>query len=137
MRARIVFAMAAAIVLAFAAAAQAQSFPSKPLKIVVPFPPGGIGDIVGRVLAEDMSKGLGQPVLVDNRPGAGAVLAYDLVARSPGDGYTLLLVFPSFVINPSARRVAYDPLKDFKAVGQAIAVPMAIAVNAAVPAKSL
>jgi tripartite-type tricarboxylate transporter receptor subunit TctC len=96
-----------------------------------------LGDVTARVLGEEMAKGLGQPVIVDNKPGAGAVIAYEMVARSPADGYTLLLVFPSFVINPSARRVAYDPLKDFKAVGQAIAAPMAIAVNPAVPAKSL
>ena len=123
--------------LAFAGGAEAQPFPTKPVRVVVPFPPGGAGDIMARVLAESMAKGLGQPVIVENRPGAGAVIGYEMVARAPADGYTMLVVFPSFVVNASARNVAYDPIKDFKAVGQAISLPMAISVNPTVPAKSL
>jgi len=124
--------------MALTGAAQAQSFPSKPLKIIVPFAPGGAADIMCRVLAENMAKELGQPVVVDNRPGAGAVIGYELAARSPGDGHTMVIVFPSFVVNPSIRRgLLYDPFKDFKAVGGAISLPMAIAVNPALPAKTL
>ena len=116
----------------------AQSFPSKPLHIIVPFPPGGAADVTSRLLGEQMAKGLGQPVIAENRPGAGAVIGYELGARSPGDGHTLLVVFPSFVINPSLKpALKYDPLKDFKAVGQTISVPMVFAVNPSVPAKSL
>jgi tripartite-type tricarboxylate transporter receptor subunit TctC len=137
MRAMKMAAVFLAILVASANVAQAQPFPTRPLKIVVPFSPGGIGDTMARILAEEIAKGLQQPVVVDNRPGAGAVIAYEFVARSAADGYTALLVFPSFVINPSARRVSYDPLKDFKAVGQAVSVPLAIAVNPGVPAKSL
>jgi len=82
-----------------------------------------------------MAKGLGQPVIAENRPGAGAVIGYELAAR---DGYTLLVVFPSFVINPAVKHgLKYDPLKDFKSVGQTISVPMVFAVNPSVPAKSL
>ena len=118
-------------------AAQAQSFPSKPLRIIVPFPPGGAADLTSRLLGEHMAKGLGQPIIAENRPGAGAVIGYELAARSLGDGHTLLVVFPSFVINPSLKSgLKYDPLKDFKAVGQTISVPMVFAVHPSVPAKS-
>jgi tripartite-type tricarboxylate transporter receptor subunit TctC len=118
--------------------AQAQTFPSKSLRIVVPFPPGGTADITSRVLAVHMAKGLGQTVVVENRPGGSTIIGTELVARSPADGHTLLVVFPSFVINPALRReMPFDPLKDFKAVGQTMSVPMAIAVHPSLPAKSL
>src|SRR3989475_2157405 len=121
-----------------ATAVHAQSFPSKSLRIIVPFPPGGAADITSRLLGEHMAKGLGQSVIVENRPGAGAVIGYELAARAPGDGHTLLVVFPSFVINPAVKQgLKYDPLKDFKAVGQTISVPMVFAVNLSVSAKSL
>jgi tripartite-type tricarboxylate transporter receptor subunit TctC len=133
--------LAAALLLSFAGfltAVHAQTFPSKPLHIIVPFPPGGAADITSRLLGEHMAKGLGQSVIVENRPGAGAVIGYELAARAPGDGHTLLVVFPSFVINPAVKQgLKYDPMKDFKAVGQTISVPMVFAVNPSVPAKSL
>jgi tripartite-type tricarboxylate transporter receptor subunit TctC len=123
---------------AFATAVHAQTFPSKSLRIIVPFPPGGAADITSRLLGEHMAKGLGQAVIVENRPGGGAVIGYELGARAPADGHTLLVVFPSFVINPAVRQgLKFDPLKDFKAVGQTISLPMAFAVNPSVPAKSL
>jgi tripartite-type tricarboxylate transporter receptor subunit TctC len=123
---------------ALASAVYAQSFPSKPLRIIVPFPPGGAADVTSRLLGEQMAKGLGQAVIAENRPGAGAVIGYELAARAPGDGHTLLVVFPSFVINPAVKQgLRYDPLKDFKTVGQTISVPMVFAVNPSVPAKSL
>src|SRR6267154_235751 len=118
-----------------ASAIHAQTFPSKPLRIIVPFPPGGAADVTSRLLGEQMAKGLGQPVIAENRPGAGAAIGY---ARAAGDGYTLLVVFPSFVINPAVKHgLKYDPLKDFKSVGQTISVPMVFAVKPSVPAKSL
>src|SRR5712692_9162121 len=121
-----------------ASAVHAQAFPSKSLRIIVPFPPGGAADVTSRLLGEHMAKGLGQAVIAENRPGAGAVIGYELAARAAGDGHTLLVVFPSFVINPSVKPgLRYDPLRDFKAVGQTISVPMVFAVNPSVPAKSL
>src|SRR6266702_439032 len=106
-------------------AVHAQSFPSKSLRIIVPFPPGGAADVTSRLLGEHMAKGLGQAVIAENRPGAGAVIGYELAARAAGDGHTLLVVFPSFVINPAVKRgLKYDPLNDFKPVGQTISVPM-------------
>ena len=122
----------------FLGAAYAQTFPSRPVHIIVPFPPGGAADVTSRVLGEQMAKGLGQPVISENRPGAGAVIGYEAGARAAGDGHTLLVTFPSFVINPSLKQgLKYDPLKDFRAVGQTISVPMVFAVNPSVPAKSL
>lgn len=115
------------------AAAQAQPFPSKPLRIIVPFAAGGNADLTSRMLGEHMNKALGQSVIVDNRPGAGAVIGYELGAKSPPDGHTLLIVYPSFVINPSIRRVQYDPLKDFRPVAQAISLPMMVAVHPSLP----
>jgi tripartite-type tricarboxylate transporter receptor subunit TctC len=134
-----IFLLALLISLAgLASASHAQTFPSKPLRIIVPFPPGGAADVTSRLLGEHMAKGLGQAVIAENRPGAGAVIGYELAARAAGDGHTLLVVFPSFVINPAVKHgLKYDPLKDFKAVGQTISVPMVFAVNPSVPAKSL
>ena len=105
---------------------------------MVPFPPGGAADVTARVLGEHMSKSLGQSILIENRPGAGAVIGYEAGARAPGDGYTMLVVFPSFVINAFVRSgLQYQPFRDFKAVGQTISVPMAISVHPSLPAKSL
>jgi tripartite-type tricarboxylate transporter receptor subunit TctC len=121
-----------------AGAIHAQTFPSKPLRIIVPFPPGGAADVTSRLLGEHMAKGLGQAVIAENRPGAGAVIGYELAARATGDGHTLLVVFPSFIIQPAVKPgLQFDPLKDFKAVGQTISLSMAFAVNPSVPAKSI
>ena len=114
-----------------------QAFPSKPLRIIVPFAAGGAADITSRMLGEHLNKALGQSVIVDNRPGAGAVIGYELGARAPADGHTLTIVFPSFVINPSVRRVQYDPINDFKAVTQVSSLPMTFTVHPSLPAKSM
>jgi tripartite-type tricarboxylate transporter receptor subunit TctC len=136
-----VHAIAAGIVVAAAmlvGAANAQTFPSRPLRIVVPFPPGGAADLTARVLADQMGRGLGQTMVVENKPGGSTIIGSEIVARAPADGYTLLVVFPSFIVNPAMRpQMPFDPLKDFRAVGQTIAVPMAIAVNPSIPVKSL
>jgi tripartite-type tricarboxylate transporter receptor subunit TctC len=137
MNARTVAAILIGIAAGFNASAQAPTFPSKAVHIIVPFPPGGAADIISRVLGEHMARGLGQPVIVENRPGGSTVIGTEIAARSPADGHTLLVVFPSFVINPSIRRLPFDPLKDFKAVSQTISLPMAIAVSNALPAKTL
>src|SRR6266568_4405302 len=85
---------------AFVSAVHAQTFPSKSLRIIVPFPPGGAADVTSRLLGEHMAKGLGQSVIVENRPGAGAVIGYELAARAPGDGQTISLSM-AFAVNPS------------------------------------
>jgi tripartite-type tricarboxylate transporter receptor subunit TctC len=118
--------------------AHGQGFPSKPIRIVVPFPPGGAADTTTRVLSEFLSRGFGQPVLVENKPGGSTIIGTEVVARSPADGHTLLVVFPSFIVNPALRKeMPFDPLKDFKAVSQTMSVPMAIAVHPSLPVTSL
>ena len=128
---RIVVLWAAAA--ALGVGAHAQTFPSKPLRIIVPFAAGGNADLTSRMLGEHLNKALGQSVIVDNRPGAGAVIGYEIGAKAPPDGHTLTIVYPSFIINPSIRRVQYDPLKDFRPVSQAISLPMMIAVHPSLP----
>jgi tripartite-type tricarboxylate transporter receptor subunit TctC len=129
--------LAAAFAL-FALAAQAQPFPTKPLRIVVPFPPGGAADLSARLLADHLARSLGQPVVIENRPGGSTIIGAEVVFRSPPDGHTILVVFPSFIINPLLRsNMQFDPLKDFKAVGQTLAVPMVIAAHPSVPANNL
>ncbi|MFM9981783.1 MAG: Bug family tripartite tricarboxylate transporter substrate binding protein [Burkholderiales bacterium] len=135
---KILAAALAVATLQFTCTAQAQPYPSKQLRIVVPFPPGGAADISGRVLAELMGKSLGQSVVVENRPGGSTIIGSEVVARAPADGYTMLVVFPSFIVNPALRStMPFDPLKDFKAVGQVLAVPMAIGAAMSLPAKNL
>ncbi len=138
MIARILAASLAAVAVQFAATAQAQPFPSKPLRIVVPFPPGGAADLSSRLLADSLAKSLGQSVVIENRPGGSTIIGGEVVFRSPPDGHTILVVFPSFIINPLLRsNMPFDPLRDFKAVGQTLAVPMVIAAHPSVPANNL
>jgi tripartite-type tricarboxylate transporter receptor subunit TctC len=95
---------------------EAQTYPAKLVRIVVPLPPGGSNDLAARLVAEKMSAGMGQPVLVDNRPGASGIIATELVAKSAPDGYTLLMANTAHVDNASFfARLPYDPLRDFAA----------------------
>lgn len=115
-----------------------QAFPARPVRIVVPFPAGGSFDVTARILAQRMGGPLGQSVVVENRPGGGTLIATEYVARQPADGYTMLVVGPSFVINPALRaKLPYDIARDFKAISQMIALSMAIAVNPSLPVKSV
>jgi len=116
----------------------AQGFPNKAVRIIVPFPAGGSFDVTSRLLAQRMGPALGHNVIVENRPGGGTIVATEYVSRLPADGYTMLVVGPSFVINPALRsKLPFDPAKDFKAVSQTIALAMAIAVTPTMPVKSL
>jgi tripartite-type tricarboxylate transporter receptor subunit TctC len=128
--------MVSAVIAGFAGTLHAQTFPTKPLRIIVPFPPGGASDATSRIIGEQIAKPLAQPVIVENRPGAGATIGYDLGAKAAPDGHTITIVFPSFVVNPSVRKVNYDPLKDFRPVTQALETPMVYAVHPTVPAKT-
>src|SRR5215469_10918819 len=103
----------AALILPVAADA-VEAFPNRPIRLVVPYPPGGGTDIVGRVLGEKLGASLGRPIVVDNRGGAGGVLGTEIVAKAAPDGYTLLLVPTSHVINPSIyAKLPYDTIMDF------------------------
>ena len=118
-------------VLAFTAAtAFAQPYPNKPIKLVVPFPPGGGFDGIARPFAERLGQVLGQPVVVDNRPGAGGNIGAEQVARSPADGYTLLFANDFLGTNPNLyKEIRYDPVKDFAPISMVGSTPMVIAVN--------
>lgn len=118
--------------------AQSQVFPDKPLRLVVPYAPGGSADIAARLIADEWGKRLGQPVVVDNRAGASGNLGMDLVAKSRADGYTLSLNTVSQSINPSLfERMSFDTLKDLRAVGTVATSQHVLVVNNQVPAKTV
>ncbi|MEI6547492.1 MAG: tripartite tricarboxylate transporter substrate binding protein BugD [Burkholderiales bacterium] len=129
------FAVAAAT---FAAPAAAQSYPTRPVTIVVPFAPGGPTDIVARSLAQAMEKSLGGNVIVENKPGAGGTLAVADVARAPADGYRLLVHHIGMSTAPALyRKLPFDPLKDFEYIGLINAVPMTLLVRPGLPVNSV
>ena len=119
--------------------AQAQTWPTKPIRLVVPFPPGGGADIVARALAGPLAKRLGQQVFVDNKPGGGATLGADFVAKAPADGYTLLYTTPGpQITNPYLMaKLPYDPVADLTPVSMVAVVPSALVVNKNLPVKNL
>ena len=119
-------------------AAFAQAWPTKPVRMVVPFPPGGATDIIGRLVAGKMQEVWGQTVIVENKPGAGTVVATEYVAKSPPDGYTMGFVITGHVINPSLRsHMPYDTLKDLAGVTQVSIQHLAMAANPAFPANTV
>ncbi len=126
----LLLSIAAAFACLGASLAQAQAYPSKPVRWVAPFAPGGTSDIVARAVAQKLSVSLGQQVVIENRPGAGGNIAADSVARAPADGYTLLTGFPGLAINPALyAKLAYDPLKDLAPVTLMTAAPLALVVS--------
>ena len=115
-----------------------QAYPAKPVRVIVPFAPGGSTDVVFRILAPRITEALGQPLLVDNRPGGGATIGMDLVAKSAPDGYTLGVANISFGANPSLlARLPYDTAKDFAPVTMVSIVTMVLTVHPSVPARSV
>ena len=130
-----VFALALA---STAAWAQVERYPSKPIKLILPFPPGGGTDILGRVIAEKLGANLGQPVVVENRGGAGGNVGAEAAAKSPPDGYTLVLVAPSLAISPSLyTKLNYDPVHELTPVALVGTVPNVLVTNPSVPARTL
>lgn len=128
----------AAIAGTFWPPAMAQDFPTKPIRLVVSFPPGAGPDILARMVGTKLSDSLGQPVITENRPGAGGNIATDLVARAPADGYTLLVASNHLNINPSLfKKLNHDPLKDFAPVTLATATPNVLVVRPSLGVKSL
>jgi len=119
--------------------AQAQEWPSKPVKLIVAYPPGGAVDNVGRILAEKLSASLGQPVIIENKAGAGGLIGADAVAKGAPDGYTFVLgTVSSHAIAPSVyKKMPYDPVADFAPISLVALTPYFITVNPTVPAKSL
>ena len=125
--------------LAYAIAGHAQSFPVKPVLLVLPTAPGGPVDIVARIVAPEASKLLGQPIVMENRPGASQKIGIHSMLRSPRDGYTLAVISPaSATINPLVdRNVGYDPLKDFTLLSQAVGHPAVVTVHPSVPVRTM
>ncbi len=123
--------------LLLSASVQAQSFPTKPLRILVPFPAGGIVDLMARTLSEKLAAGLGQPVLVEARPGANGSLGTEAVAKSDADGHTLVLATLSHVTTPALMKTPWHPLKDFAGVALMGHIANIAVVNPEVPAKTL
>ena len=127
-----------ALLIAAPWAVHAQSFPSKSVRIIAPFPPGAGTDTLARTLAGPLTKSLGQSIVVENRPGGGTVVGTEVAARAPADGYTLLIIANSFTINPAVRsKLPYDARKDFSGVARLASTPMVFAVHPSVPAKTL
>ncbi|QET04630.1 MULTISPECIES: Bug family tripartite tricarboxylate transporter substrate binding protein [Cupriavidus] len=125
---------------AFAPGAQAQGgYPTKPVVLVVPFPAGGAVDIIGRVVGKPLGEALGQPVVIENRAGAGTIVGASYVSKAAPDGYTLLISSGStFTVNPAIKpSLPYDPIKSFEPVGQVTRVPLIIVANRAVPVDNL
>jgi tripartite-type tricarboxylate transporter receptor subunit TctC len=134
--------VAFALVLAFtwilgAGLAAAQSYPTKPVRLIIPFPPGGSNDIVGRLIATKLTERLGKQVVVDNRGGAGGVLGSDLAAKAAPDGYTLLIASAAFAFNPSLYKLPFDPLKDFVPIARLASGPNSLTVYPGLPVNSV
>jgi tripartite-type tricarboxylate transporter receptor subunit TctC len=123
--------------LAGPAAAQGVDFPSRALRLVVPFPPGGSNDIVGRFVALRLSERLGQPVVVDNRAGADGIIGTELVARAEPDGYTLLIVSSTYTMNPAIHKLPYDPVKSLAPVARLASGGNVIAVTPSLPVSNI
>jgi tripartite-type tricarboxylate transporter receptor subunit TctC len=126
------------LVCGLAASADAQTFPAKPVRIVVGLAPGGGTDIVARHVGQKLAPTIGQQVVIDNRPGASGNIAAELVARSPADGYTLVVVTASHSVNPSLyKKMSYDPIKDFAPITQLTSQPYIFVVHPSLPVKNV
>src|SRR5215212_5722520 len=139
MKARLLVFLMAAASLAFAAPSFAQTYPSRPITLIVPFAPGGPADVLGRLVGQKMSEDLGQQVIIDNRSGANTIVGAQFVARAQPDGYTILLAIDgTLVMNPFLyAKLAYDPFKDFEPVSLIALVPSALTANINNPANTL
>jgi tripartite-type tricarboxylate transporter receptor subunit TctC len=128
------------ILLAFAlvsGVAAAQAYPSKPLKVIIPFPPGGSNDVIGRAIATQLGERLGQGVVIDNRGGAGGIIGVDAAMKSPADGYTLLLISVAMPMTVALGRLPPEAMKSFAPIGLLGSGPAVLAVPASFPARSL
>jgi tripartite-type tricarboxylate transporter receptor subunit TctC len=124
-------------VVALTASALAQEYPTKPVRIIVPFAPGGLNDVVGRMIAQHLTERFGRQVIVENRTGAGGVVGTELVANAPKDGHTLLIVSIAHAVNPWLYKLNYDPSKSFAPIAPILSSQNVLAVNLELPAKSL
>ncbi len=118
--------------------AQAQNYPVRPVRLIIPFSAGGAADVPGRILTQKLSEALGHQVIVDNRPGAGSTIGADLVAKAPPDGYTLLMISNTHFVSAALyKKLAYDALNDYAPVTQVTSAPNVIVVHPSLPVKSV
>jgi len=137
---RVLFSAAAcfSILVPGAGAAWAQDYPVRPIRVAIPFPPGGTSDILTRVIGQKLSASMGQPFIVDNRPGAGGVIATDIVAKANPDGYTLYMAFVSHAINPHVyAKLPYDTERDFTPIAMFAVSPNVVVVTPSLPIQSI
>ncbi len=128
----------AAASLASTAQAQTGPYPNHPIRIVVPLPPGGTVDTLGRMLSQLLKENLGQPVIIDNVSGAGGTIGAGVVAKAPPDGYTLLMVYDTFAVNPHVyKKMSFDSFKDLAPVMELVKIPLVLAAPAKLPANNL
>jgi len=133
-----VLAACASLTIATSKEAGAQTYPSKPIRFVVPFAPGGGNDLLAREIGQELQKRIGQPVVVENKAGAGGTIGGDFVAKAPADGYTILMAANSIAINAVlAKNSPYDLLKDFTGIARVATIPIALVVAPDVPAKTV
>ena len=130
-------ALLAAIVAAASQPAVAQQYPAKPVRLIVPFAPGGGSDFTGRLVAQKLGERMGASFLVENRPGAGGNLGAEMALKSAADGYTLLLVSASYTVNPSVYKLSFDPISEATPIIQISGGPYVVAVHPSVPAHTL
>jgi tripartite-type tricarboxylate transporter receptor subunit TctC len=128
---------AVALFIALTGAAAAQDYPAKPVRLIVPFPPGAINDTIGRMIASGLSARLGKQFVVDNRAGAGGVIGSELAANAPKDGYTLLIVSLVNAVNPWLYKLPYDPIGSFAPIAAIASAPNVLAVHPDLPVKSV
>jgi len=121
----------------FTVVAMADSYPSKPIRLIVPYPPGGTTDRIGRLLATELSGRLGTKVYVDNKGGGGGIIGTELASRAAPDGYTLYVGSGSYAIKPALMKLPYDPIKSFTPIARAVSGSVVLIVNAKVPANSV
>ncbi len=126
-----------AVLLALATAAAAQDYPTKPVRLIIPFPPGGSNDLVGRMVATQLGERLGKQVVVDNRGGAGGVIGTEVAANAAPDGYTLLVISLAYTVNPWLYKLKYDPINAFVPVAMLASGPNVLTVHPSVPVNSV
>jgi tripartite-type tricarboxylate transporter receptor subunit TctC len=130
--------MAAGLMVALTTMAAAQSdYPSRPVRLIIPFPPGGSNDVVGRVIAQHLGTGLGKQVIVDNRGGAGGVIGTEAASHAAPDGYTILVISLAHAVNPWLYKLPYDPIKAFTPIGVMAKGPNILSVNPKLPVHSV
>jgi tripartite-type tricarboxylate transporter receptor subunit TctC len=137
-RVRPLLLAAAGLLLALAAPVAAQSdYPNRPIRLIIPFPPGGSNDVVGRVIAQHLGESLGKQVIVDNRAGAGGVIGTEVASKAAPDGYTLLGISLAHAVNPWLYKLPYDPIKAFAPIGIMGKGPVVLSVNPELPVRSV